>query len=58
MTGAVFIDLSKTFDTVDHARLQYKLSNYVIKDREVSWLSNYLFNRKEYVTIDGQGSEL
>ena len=58
MTGAVFIDLSKAFDTVDHARLLSKLLIYGIKDREMSWFSNYLFNRKQYVAIDGQSSEM
>ena len=58
MTGAVFIDLSKAFDTVDHARLLSKLSIYGIKDREMSWFSSYLFNRKQYVAIDGQSSEM
>ena len=44
MTGAVFIDLSKAFDTLDHARLLSKLSIYGIKDRELSWISSYLFD--------------
>ena len=35
MTGAVLIDLSKAFDTLDHARLLSKLSIYGIKDREL-----------------------
>ena len=34
MTGAVFIDLSKAFDTLGHARLLSKLSIYGIEDRE------------------------
>ena len=34
MTGAVFIDLSKAFYSLDHARHLSKLSIYGIKDRE------------------------
>ena len=36
MTGAVFIDLSKAFDALDHAHLLSKLSSYSIKDRDLS----------------------
>ena len=46
MTGAVFIDLSKACDTLDHTRLLYKLSIYGIKDTELSSISGYLFDRK------------
>ena len=45
-TGTVFIDLSKAFETFDHVRLLSKLSIYSIKDRELSWFSSYLFDRK------------
>ena len=46
MTGAVFIDLSKAFDNLDHASLLSKLSIYGIKNRDLSWFSSYLFDRK------------
>ena len=45
MTGAVFIDLSKAFNTLDHACLLSKLSIYGIKEREMSWLSSYFFDK-------------
>ena len=45
-TGTVFIDLSNAFETFDHVRLLSKLSIYSIKDRELSWCSSYLFDRK------------
>ena len=35
VTGAVFIDLSKAFNTLDHARLLSKLSIYGMKDKGV-----------------------
>ena len=35
LTGAVFIELCKAFDTVDHARLLSKLPLYRIIGREL-----------------------
>ena len=58
MIGTVFIDLRKVFDTLDHARLLSKLSIYGIKDRELSWFSVYLFDRKQFVKYYGQSSEI
>jgi hypothetical protein len=46
---AVFIDLSKAFDTLDHNILLQKLSNYGIRDSTLNWFKNYLGDRKQYV---------
>ena len=45
-TLGVFIDLSKTSDTIDHAILLKKLENYGIKERNLAWFRSYLTNRK------------
>ena len=58
MTGAVFIDLRKVFDTVDHARLLSKLPIYGIKNKELSWFESYLFGRKQIVSYDAALSEI
>ena len=58
MTGAVFIDLRKAFDTVDYARLLSKLPIYGIKSKELCWFENYLFCRKQFVSYDGVLSEI
>ena len=57
-TGAVFIDLRKAFDTVDHARLLSKLPIYGIKNKELCWFESYLFGRKQIVSHDGALSEI
>ena len=57
MTGAVFLDLRKAFDTVDHSRIISKLPLYGIRDKELAWLESYLFDRKQFVQYDGHRSE-
>ena len=53
LTGAVFIDLRKAFDTVDHAVLLDKLSNLGILDKEHGWFTDYLSNRTQVVEFQG-----
>ena len=50
-TRGVFINLSKAFDTIDHAILLKKLGNYGIKDTNFAWFRSYLTNRKQYIQI-------
>ena len=49
---AIFLDLSKTFDTLDHNILLHKLSFLGIKDLYLNLLRNYLSDRKQYVEIN------
>lgn len=49
----IFIDLSKAFDTVDHTILLLKLKRYGYHDTVLNWLRDYLYNRQQYVSIDG-----
>ena len=49
----VFVDLQKAFDTVNHNILLSKLNHYGIRGTANDWLSSYLSNRSQYVSIMG-----
>ncbi len=48
-TGAIFVDLSKTFHTISHSLLLDKLQNYELSDYAIKLMSSYLSNRFQRV---------
>ena len=57
MMGAVFVDLPKAFDTIDHSILLRKLHFLGIKGKEWNWFENYLSGRTQVVGIGGASSD-
>lgn len=57
MTGAIFVDLSKAFDTLSHAQIIENLPSYGIHGKEKELFTNYLFNRKQSVRFGSDLSE-
>ena len=51
LTGAVFLDLSKAFDTFDHNLLLHKLESVGLLDDTVNWFQSYLTNRKQRTSV-------
>ena len=54
---AIFIDLSKAFDTIDHGTLLQKLNHYGIRGNTHDLISSYLTDRKQYTNVLGEDSE-
>lgn len=54
MTGAIYVDLSKAFDTLSHKQIIANLSRYGITDVEKELFIDYLFNRKQQVSYLGE----
>ena len=54
---ALFIDLKKAFDTIDHRILFRKLYSYGIRGSMLKWFESYLTARSQYVVFDGEASK-
>ena len=54
----IFIDLQKALDTVNHKILLSKLEHYGVRCCALEWLRSYLSYRKQYVSINGNSSNL
>ena len=55
--AGIFLDLSKAFDTVNHAILINKLGHYGIRGLALKWTCSHLSDRKQYVECNGVASE-
>lgn len=58
ITGAVFLDLSKAFDTVDHQILLKKPHCLGQNNNSMEWFKSYLSDREQVTSIGGCLSSL
>ena len=54
---AVFIDLKKAFDTLNHEILLNKLTSHGIVGKPLLWIKDYLTNRQQCVIANGTKSD-
>ena len=53
LTSAVYVDLSKAFDTLGHSVLLQKLPTYGVKNKELEWFHSYLLTeRTMFISIE------
>lgn len=59
LCGAVFLDLKKAFDTVDHGILLSKLSSIGLSENSLQWFQSYITGRKQRTCCENElSSEL
>ena len=56
LIGAVFYDISKCFDSINHSLLLRKMFKYGFRGIEQTWFKSYLNSRKQKVNLNGQQS--
>lgn len=55
-SDTIYLDLAKAFDKVPHQRLLKKVSSYGIKGPLLSWIRDFLSNRRQQVSIKRNSS--
>ena len=55
-TDVISMDFSKAFDEVSHKELLFKLSNHCVDTCILSWIEDFLKNRKQCVVLEGTKS--
>ena len=56
-TVAVFMDLSKAFDVLDHDILYKKLEHYGFRGKILELIKSFISNRKYFVSVNGSTSD-
>ena len=54
LTGALFIDLRKAFDSVPHKELLSKLRRFGFGKNSINWFTSYLSDRFQAVSLDNE----
>lgn len=57
-TDVIFIDFSKAFDRVSHAKLLFKLNNLLGDGPVLRWIRNYLTDRHQFVQFGNHYSDM
>ena len=55
---AIYLDLSKAFDTLDHEILLSKLKHLGIENNKLAWFRSYLTGRFQFINMDGHISSM
>ena len=58
ITVAIFVDLCKAFDTVNHNILLKKMDLYGIRGKNLQWINGYLSDRKQCVVANNISSSV
>ncbi len=56
-TDAILLDFAKAFDKVPHKRFLCKLTSYGITGNTHNWITSFLSNRKQRVSVNGALSD-
>ena len=57
ITGLLFVDISKAFDSINHKVLLGKLENAALSRKALKWFHSYLIDRKQSVLVNGEMSD-